>query len=172
MISFYVCLAFFNPLSAKLTKRPNKLKQFVGNLPTNCLSVFGHFVGLALKGLIHLNPRNIRNEIWRRSIREGGNKAATRRWYCSRISNRNITFYINRSSVKNEITNPKINSFEWSMKDNVLNTHLGRNLRKKQWASTWNKSKIRMFLISNISETCHCVSKKLWRVSFTKLIPW
>ena len=42
----------FNPLSAKLTKWPNTLKQFVGNLPTNCLSVFDHFVGLALKGLI------------------------------------------------------------------------------------------------------------------------
>ena len=27
------------------------LKQFVGNLLTNCLSVFDHFVGLALKGL-------------------------------------------------------------------------------------------------------------------------
>ena len=27
------------------------LKQLVGNLPTNCLSVFDHFVGLALKGL-------------------------------------------------------------------------------------------------------------------------
>ena len=42
---------FFNTLSAKLRKWPNTLKQFVGNLPTNCLSVFGHFVGLALKGL-------------------------------------------------------------------------------------------------------------------------
>ena len=40
-----------NPLSAKLTKWPNTLKQFVGNLPTNRASVFGHFVGLALKGL-------------------------------------------------------------------------------------------------------------------------
>ena len=40
-----------NPLSAKLTKWPNTLKQFVGNLPTDCLSVFGHFMGLALKGL-------------------------------------------------------------------------------------------------------------------------
>ena len=29
-----------------------QLKQFVGKLPTNCLSVFDHFVGLALKGLI------------------------------------------------------------------------------------------------------------------------
>ena len=27
------------------------LEQFVHNLPWNCLSVFGHFVGLALKGL-------------------------------------------------------------------------------------------------------------------------
>ena len=40
-----------NPLSAKLTKWPNTFKQFVGNLPTNCLSLFGHFVGLSLKGL-------------------------------------------------------------------------------------------------------------------------
>ena len=28
-----------------------QLKQFVGNLPTNCLSVFDYFAGLALKGL-------------------------------------------------------------------------------------------------------------------------
>ena len=42
-----------NPLSADPAKWPNTLKQFVGNLPTNCLSVFGHFVGLALKGLIY-----------------------------------------------------------------------------------------------------------------------
>ena len=41
----------FNPLSAKPTKFSNTLKQFVGNLPTNCLSVFDHFVKLALKGL-------------------------------------------------------------------------------------------------------------------------
>ena len=41
----------FNPLSAKFMKWSNTLKQFVGNLPTNCLSGFDHFVGLALKGL-------------------------------------------------------------------------------------------------------------------------
>ena len=41
-----------NPLSANITKWPNTLKQFVGKLPTNCLRVFDHFVGLALKGLI------------------------------------------------------------------------------------------------------------------------
>ena len=43
--------ASVNPLSEKLTKWPNTLKQFVGNLPTNCLSMFGNFVGLALKRL-------------------------------------------------------------------------------------------------------------------------
>ena len=32
-----------NPLSANPTKWANTLKQFVGNLPTNCLSVFDHF---------------------------------------------------------------------------------------------------------------------------------
>ena len=46
---FKVCDS--NALSAKITKWSNTLKQFVGNLPTNCLSVFDHFVGLALKGL-------------------------------------------------------------------------------------------------------------------------
>ena len=46
-------------MSANPTKWSNTLKQFVGNLPTNCLSVFDHFVKLALKGLrlilIYLN---------------------------------------------------------------------------------------------------------------------
>ena len=41
-----------NPLSANITKWSNILKQFIGKLPTNCLSVVDHFVGLALKGLI------------------------------------------------------------------------------------------------------------------------
>ena len=36
-----------NPLSTNPTKWSNTLKQF----PTNYLSVFDHFVGLALKGL-------------------------------------------------------------------------------------------------------------------------
>ena len=40
-----------NALSANITKWSNTLKQFVGKLPTNCLSVYDHFVGLALKGL-------------------------------------------------------------------------------------------------------------------------
>ena len=40
-----------NPLSTNFTKWSNKLKQFVAKLPTNCLSVFDHFVKLALKGL-------------------------------------------------------------------------------------------------------------------------
>ena len=34
-----------NPLSANFTKWSNTLKQFVVKLPTNCLSVFDHFVG-------------------------------------------------------------------------------------------------------------------------------
>ena len=41
---------YFNPLSANFRKWSNTLKQFVGKLPRNCLSVFDHFVGLTLKG--------------------------------------------------------------------------------------------------------------------------
>ena len=44
-------LGWFNPLSANFTKWSNTFKQLVGNLPTNCLGVLDHFVGLALKGL-------------------------------------------------------------------------------------------------------------------------
>ena len=40
-----------NPLSANIKKWSNTIKQFVDKFPTNCLSVFDHFVGLALKGL-------------------------------------------------------------------------------------------------------------------------
>ena len=40
-----------NSLNANFTKWSNALKQFVGKLPTSCLSVFDYFVGLALKGL-------------------------------------------------------------------------------------------------------------------------
>ena len=39
------------PLSANITKWSNTLKELVGNLLTNCLSVFDHFVGLAPKEL-------------------------------------------------------------------------------------------------------------------------
>ena len=42
----------FNPLSANFTKWSNTHKQFVGTLPTTGLSVFDHFVKLALKGLM------------------------------------------------------------------------------------------------------------------------
>ena len=42
---------FVNPLSTNPTKWSDTLKQFVSKLSTNCLSVFDHFVGLALEGL-------------------------------------------------------------------------------------------------------------------------
>ena len=40
-----------NPLSTNPTKWSNTLKHFVGKWLVNCLSVFDHFVKLALKGL-------------------------------------------------------------------------------------------------------------------------
>ena len=42
---------YIRPLSANFTIWSNTLKQFIGKLPTNCLFLFDHFVGLALKGL-------------------------------------------------------------------------------------------------------------------------
>ena len=42
----------FNYLSANPTKWPTTLKQFFGSLPTNFLSVFDRFGGMALEVLI------------------------------------------------------------------------------------------------------------------------
>ena len=43
---------YLNPLSVNPTKWSNILRQFGANLPTNHLSRFDHFAGLALKRLI------------------------------------------------------------------------------------------------------------------------
>ena len=53
--------SFFKILSTNPTKWSNKLKQFVGNLATNCLSAFDHSVGLALKGfrLLKICEKNL-----------------------------------------------------------------------------------------------------------------
>ena len=42
---------FLNPLSTNFTKWSNILKQFLGKLQTDCLSVFDRLVGFALKAL-------------------------------------------------------------------------------------------------------------------------
>ena len=48
---------YFIPFSANPTKWSNTLKQFISKLLMNCLSVFDHFVGLALQGLKHIGLR-------------------------------------------------------------------------------------------------------------------
>ena len=48
ILTIFYCLIS----SANFTKWSNTLKQFLDKLATNCLSVFDHFVGLALKRLI------------------------------------------------------------------------------------------------------------------------
>ena len=46
----FLYMVSINPLSPNFTKWSNKPKQLVDKLPTNCLSVFDHFVGWHLKG--------------------------------------------------------------------------------------------------------------------------
>ena len=46
-----------NPLSANSRKWPNTLKTHSKQKPMNCLSVFEHSMGLALKGSAHLFPK-------------------------------------------------------------------------------------------------------------------
>ena len=54
----------FNPLSVNTTKWSNTHKQLVGSSPTNSLSVFDHFVGLALKGLRVVIQKSFLNHIF------------------------------------------------------------------------------------------------------------
>ena len=55
-----------------------KHKQFVGNLPTNCLSVFEHFVGLAFKGLfeelLHLRMATLVTYQFHHVVRSAANQ--------------------------------------------------------------------------------------------------
>ena len=53
-VTFIVTFFLLTYLCANITKWSNTLQQFVSKLPTNCLSVFDHSVGLALKGLTYL----------------------------------------------------------------------------------------------------------------------
>ena len=61
--AFDSVIVYISPLRASPTKWSSTLKQFVGKLPTNCLSVFDHFMGLVRKGLekilnlAHLRPK-------------------------------------------------------------------------------------------------------------------
>ena len=54
IIRHFIDVQLVNLLSANFSKWSNTLKQFVGKLAANCLSVFDHFVGLTLKGLLHM----------------------------------------------------------------------------------------------------------------------
>ena len=57
----YTASVNLNPLNANPEKWSNTLKQIVGNLPTICLSVFDHFMNLALKGL---NKMHVKTKEW------------------------------------------------------------------------------------------------------------
>ena len=56
-----------NPLNANPTKWSNTLKQFVGNLPTNCLSRFDHYLGLALKGFRYIFYKTFERQLLTRT---------------------------------------------------------------------------------------------------------
>ena len=94
-IKFY-CL-HLNPLSANITKWSNTLKQFVDKMPTNCLSVFDHFVGLALKGLILLHPSCFQGEWKETNGMKWVNCATTKLWLsCQTIHTAVDSFYLRK----------------------------------------------------------------------------
>ena len=79
----------FNPLSASLTKWPNTLKQFVGKLLTNYLSLFAYFAGFVLKGLNDIAASDLSIQF---KLRKRG--------FLLKTLSRTITFQIYSRSVK------------------------------------------------------------------------
>ena len=74
-------ILIFCPLSANPKKLSNTPKQFVDSLPMNCLSLFDHFVGLALKGLSICHFQCYRL-IWIFWIFSDGLRFLISRWTC------------------------------------------------------------------------------------------
>ena len=64
LLNINIFLEYVNPLRTSPTKWSNTLRQFVGKLPTTCLSVFGHFVGLELKQLKFLTESTSGNILY------------------------------------------------------------------------------------------------------------
>ena len=83
-----------NPLSASFIKLSNTLKQFVGKLPMNCLSVFDHFVGLALKGLSFLTV--FAYDLYKAESRAGRWRAA---WRLQNLIMATHLFLFNRDTL-------------------------------------------------------------------------
>ena len=101
---------YFHPLSANFTKWSNTLKQFLGKLATNCLSVFDHFVGLALKGLIIRLEKNLESTQYNAclaltgAIRARQKKKSITNWDCNPfkidLGVENLAFFIRSWKMK------------------------------------------------------------------------
>ena len=89
-----VLASWSNPLSANPEKWSNTLKHIVGNLPTICLSVFDHYMNLALKGLKATHeqqkePDYLKNNLFSKSLDYFWN-------VCKKLLEKNV---ISRSSL-------------------------------------------------------------------------
>ena len=104
-----------NTSGANPTKWPNTLKQFVGKLPSNCLSVFDHFVKLALKGLI-LSDNSLQSKLYTNRKLISTNKKYQRIHYKQyNVITRIITNSINTN--REESWEKFLNSTFWSSLD-------------------------------------------------------
>ena len=76
-----------NPLNANPEKWSNTLKQIVANLPTICLSVFDHFMNLAIKGLKELVKSKSKEKSRTGKISKEGFRKVFNVWTKSYFSN-------------------------------------------------------------------------------------
>ena len=118
--SFFKDILKLNSLSANPTKWWNTLKQFVGNLPTNCLSVFDHFVGLVLERVKHSRSQKKRTK-----------KSITTVWYfctlplhCKNLRNLCKNFWT--ESISNTKLNLSVNRV--NLLQRILRVYMAKQL--------------------------------------------
>ena len=143
-------MSFINPLSANFTKWSNTLKQFACKLPTNCLSVFDHFVGLALKGLKPFPQCSNRKKTY--------------------VKNFSSYFSISRNDIKAYFFQILQNSMTWLLNPDFFSLGLGMtwstNIIPENCVIFWPIIFAKKFLSRNKNnKTETCMSTTLIRLS-------
>ena len=132
------------PLHANPTKWSNTLKQLVGKLPTNCLSVFDHSVGLALKGLRLIFNRPLKQ--WLTGKKEG----KTEMQKCEYLENKNN--FLDR--IKSIFHNYLRAIIWWKMKNS------GHKLKK--FRNIHRKTPVMETLLNKVADLKACKFIKKW----------
>ena len=165
-----------NPLSVNPKKWSNTLKQFVGKLATNCLSVFDHFVIFALKTLtMNIQILGSKESLWVK-FKEGICVELHLKlwfesdWYWKGLSRKKaLKYHFLKSRQKQPyvdvLQNRSSKKFRYIHKKTyVLEPFLHKTAGLTACSFTWKRLQHRCFLVN--------VAKFLRRAFFVEHLQW